>query len=135
MQLVVVSDGSPDTDACVGEAAARAERLIVMRVLPGSLVARSSSPAEAGRLRRQAEDGARGEVTAQLDRVAPGVDARIVVVFGDVVFDTVLVARNLDAEAIAIDADDPSRHDLIERSPVPVLVFGSGRAASGDPGS
>jgi hypothetical protein len=137
VHVVVVSDGSPNTDACVGEAAARASEghLVVIRVLPGSLVAKASSPAEAGRLRRQAEDAARADVRAQLQRVAPGVAARLVVVFGDVVTDTVLVARNLDVDAIAVDADDPSRREMIERSPIPVLVFGSRRDPSSGSGA
>jgi hypothetical protein len=44
------------------------------------------------------------------------------VLFGDVVADTLLVARNLVADGVVMSADSPDLEAMITQCPVPVVV-------------
>jgi hypothetical protein len=123
--LVVSSNGGVHTDRCVriaAQLASDAGAVVLISVLPGSLIAKGLSPDEAGRRRRAAEDEATAALAAQLERVAPGVEASAIALFGDVVFDTLLLAGNLGADAVAMTSDDPALGDMIARSPIPVVA-------------
>ncbi len=128
--LVVCSNGDETTDESVRLAASFAAgdgTVVAVLVLSGSLVDKALPPSEAGRVRRAAENEAKGRLASQAVRAAGEVDLHAVVVFGDVVSDTLLVARNLGADGVVISADSPDLEAMIIQCPVPVVVVpGSG---------
>ena len=122
---MVCSNGDETTDESVRLAAALAAgdgSVVAVAVLSGSLVDKSLPPAEAGRVRRAAENETKTSLASQGGRAAGEVDFHAVVVFGDVVSDTLLVARNLGADGVVISADSPYLEALIAQCPVPVVV-------------
>ena len=124
--LVVCSNGDESTDDSVRLAAAIAAgegSVVAVSVLSGSLIDKSLPPAEAGRLRREAENEAKERLASQAERAAGDVDFHAVALFGDVVSDTLLVARNLGADGVVMSADSPDLEELITECPVPVVVI------------
>jgi nucleotide-binding universal stress UspA family protein len=123
--LVVCSNGDESTDDPVRLAAALAAvdgSVVAVSVLSGSLVDKSLPPSEAGRLRRGAENEAKERLASQADRAAGDADFHAVALFGDVVSDTLLVARNLGADGVVMSADSPDLKRMISECPVPVVV-------------
>jgi nucleotide-binding universal stress UspA family protein len=123
--LVVCSNGDETTDESVRLAAAIAAgdgSVVAVSVLSGSVVDKSLPPSEAGRVRRAAENEAKTRLASQAVRAAGEVDFHAVVLFGDVVADTLLVARNLVADGVVMSADSPDLEAMITQCPVPVVV-------------
>lgn len=98
--------------------------VVVVAVLSGSLVDRALDPGEAGRVRRHHEDQAVEEARAQMARL--GMDARfeVVALFGDVAFDTLLLAQNLGADAVVARAGDPATDEMERTASIPVIAIG-----------
>lgn len=96
--------------------------VVVVAVLPGSLVDPGLPPEEAGRIRRHHEERAVAEARAQVRGVGPPVSFEVIAVFGDVAFDTLLVAENLGADAIVAGAADPATVEMSVQSSIPVVV-------------
>lgn len=96
--------------------------MVVVLVLSGSLVEKSLPPADAGLVRRAAENEARARLASQAVRAAGEVDVHAIVLFGDVVSDTLLVARNLEADGVVISAESPDLEAMIAQCPFPVVV-------------
>lgn len=122
---MVCANGDETTDESVRLAVAIAAgdgSVVVVSVLSGSLVDKSLPPSEAGRVRRAAENEAKARLAAQTVRAVGEVDIHVIVVFGDVVSDTLLVARNLWADGLVISADSPDLEAMITQCPVPVVV-------------
>lgn len=127
--LVVPTAGGPDADQVVDWAARVAGAhgtLVLISVLPGSLVEKSLDPAERGRRRREEENRAKRELADQIARMAPTPDCHVIALFGDVVSDTLLLARNLGADAVVMASTDPHLSALLGESPLPVVVVPSG---------
>lgn len=94
---------------------------MLIAVLPGSLVDGSFEPVERGRRRREEENRAKAALGAQIERIRPVTGCHVVVLFGDVVSDTVLLARNLGADAVWMAADAPDLIGMLADSPIPVV--------------
>jgi nucleotide-binding universal stress UspA family protein len=129
--LVVHSDLTPVSDSWVAAAlriAAEAEgEVAVIGVLPGSLIDKTAAPAEAGRRRRAEENRARSEIEAQLARLEPAVPCHGIAVFGDVAFDTLLLARNLGADAVVVPSTGADTAEFLRTSTVPVIAVPTDR--------
>ncbi|MEX2655281.1 MAG: universal stress protein [Acidimicrobiia bacterium] len=123
--FVVPFDDSPSTQRALRLAvdlAGSEGTVVLIWVLPGSMVDKGLSPGERGRVRRDAENGARARAAARLAELAPGADCHVVVLFGDVVSDTLLLAANLGVDAIVMAAEDPAVSAMIAESEIPVVV-------------
>lgn len=122
---MIPSDGRPDADHVL-EAAARTVGsdgvLVVVSVLSGSLIESNLVPAGRGRRRREEENRAKSALTAQIERTRPGAACHVMALFGDVVVDTLLLSRNLGADAIWMSADHPELSSMVSVSPIPVVV-------------
>lgn len=123
--LVIPTDGEADTDHVLSfatQTAGARGALVLISVLPGSLVDRQLSPPERGRRRRHEENRRAQAVAAQIARVAPEANCHFIALFGEVVSDTLLVVENLGADGIVLRSGDPDLTEMLDVSPVPVLV-------------
>lgn len=121
--LVVPSNGGSETDHVMRTAsdfAGEDGTVVAISVLAGSFVDKGLPPPEAGRRRRAAEDEAERKLLVQAARAR--VDCRVIALFGHVVFDTLLLACNLDADAVVMAMDDPELARMLEQSPIPVVA-------------
>ena len=98
--------------------------VVVVVVLPGSLVGKGLAPGEAGRVRRHHEDRAVEAARAQVARLGGGARCEVVALFGDVAFDTLLVAENLGADAVVARAGDPATEEMERTASIPVVAVG-----------
>ena len=127
--LVAPTDLTPASDAHLSRALRLAGEaggaVVVVAVLSGSLVDKGLDPEDAGRERRRQEDRAVAAARDQVARLGVDVDCEVLALFGDVAFDTLLVARNLGADGIVVAAGHPATDELRRTSPIPVIEIGS----------
>lgn len=123
--FVVPFDDTPSTLRALRLAvdlAGPAGTIVLISVLPGSMVGKSLAPGERGQVRRSAENEARAKAAVHLARLAPGTECHVIVLFGDLVSDTLLLARNLGADAVVMAAEDPAVPAMLTESEIPVVL-------------
>src|SRR5690606_1559309 len=87
--------------------------------------------AERGRRRRDEENKAKQALADQIARTAPSPECHVLALFGEVVSDTLLLARNLGADAVAMAGRAPDLPAMLRAAPRPGLLRPPGCSSPG----